>query len=215
MNDTTKPAIGGECVTAGLFLRSFDGKMIQIVGLFPVTDAGDANDYMAANPGTGVLTIVNGIALIAANSDAGTLPEKMQKAMDPHVVVRLPITPAFVDSVLCTMIESADFGWFEWSDITQGPGNEITPDIPSYVAARCTEYDPDTGTQPEGGAEGVLVDGARIAAAIGRLLSEDLVRDDIRGALAEAVGTNDAGHVDVEIADCIAQIAVLGEIRYG
>ena len=78
------------------------------------------------------------------------------------VTLTLQLTPEWVDSVLCTAIESDDYGWFDWTDIVQGRDPEL-PSIPTYVSGTCTEYDPDEGT-PVDGAQPVLV------------ISQDVVR---------------------------------------
>ncbi len=41
------------------------------------------------------------------------------------VTLTLQLTPEWVDSVLCTAIESADYGWLDWTDIVQGRDPEL------------------------------------------------------------------------------------------
>lgn len=130
------------------------------------------------------------------------------------VTLTLQLTPEWVDSVLCTAIESADYGWFDWTDIVQGRDPEL-PSIPTYVSGTCTEYDPDEGT-PVDGAQPVLVDAAKLAEGVQKLLEGTVgVGSQYLRDLFQSVATMDAGLVDADLADCIVQAAVLGEIRYG
>lgn len=132
------------------------------------------------------------------------------------VTLTVTLTPDWVDSVLCTAIESADYGWFDWTDLdTSGPRDPAHPNIPVYVAGTCTEYDPDEGTPMEG-AEPVRVDAAKLAEGVQKLLDGTVgVSSGHRAQLLLAVTENDAGQVDADLADCIVQAAVLGELRYG
>jgi hypothetical protein len=120
----------------------------------------------------------------------------------------MPLSDEFISGVLCTMIESG-YGWFDWED-------EVRKDVPKdedpigwrYVSAKAVEVDPD-GDGEDG--QSRVIDGHVIAEAIEKILKGDMVRRDI----ADALRSMDAGNVDMDVADCIAQVAVFGELRYG
>ncbi len=65
--------------------------------------------------------------------------------------------------------------------------------------------------------EGVrLLDIDAVARGIGRITrGEVAIREDLRTLIAEASRANDAGYIDADAADVIAQVALLGEITYG
>jgi hypothetical protein len=55
-----------------------------------------------------------------------------------------------------------------------------------------------------------------VATGIGRIVRGDVgVRSDLRTTITQASRENDAGDIDAEGADVIAQAGLLGEIRYG
>lgn len=193
----------------------------KLEGGIQVTNDGEANFYGLAAPG-------NWIARIQMN---GEIPAPIQRELVEHMAAALTsarwgqeptatvqlsveLDADFIDSVLIGMTEQG-YPWFDWTDIEQTTFASNGKTVARMSAAVATEVDPDEGT-PTDDAKPVRVDGPAIAAAIGRLLSEpDLAGDPIRDDLARAVCERDAGHIDVNVADCIAQIAVLGEIRYG
>ena len=142
--------------------------------------------------------------------ESATPPAPRNAVQIPHMV----LPDEFFDSVLCTAIESADYGWFDWADIVQGRDPEL-PSVPTYVSGICTEYDPEEGTPMEG-AEPVLVDYAKLTEGIQKIVDGTVpVGTVYRASLIEAVRNADAGMIDADLADCIVQAAVLGEIRYG
>jgi hypothetical protein len=64
--------------------------------------------------------------------------------------------------------------------------------------------------------EGLVLDADAVARGIGRILREDVDLDDrFRSRIAVAAAENDAGDIDAVDADVIAQVALLGEVRYG
>ncbi len=56
---------------------------------------------------------------------------------------------------------------------------------------------------------------AEIVAALGRMASGGVVRDDLAEWARLALVEGDAGHVDAEVADCAVQLALFGEVVYG
>ncbi|HEY3434264.1 MAG TPA: hypothetical protein VGK41_01290 [Solirubrobacterales bacterium] len=154
----------------------------------------------------------NAIQLL--NEVPGEVAAALAEADKPGTIhLSVTLSPEWVDSVLCTAIESATYGWFDWTDIDAPRGGDYQ--LPIYRAATCTEHDPDEGTPVEG-AQPVLVNAAKLAEGVQKILdgtvklSSQHVRD-----LFQSVTRDDAGMVDADLADCIIQAAVLGELRYG
>lgn len=237
--NTIKP-LGGplELLEGGLYLRAYTGKFIKVRAMFPVADPNGfanepANHYMRDHDGTSLLAISNRIALIADRTDCGLTEEQLAKlpmpgnlpavdmpiapqhvATSPHptVAMTMPLSPQFVGDVLCTMIEQG-YPWFEWQDQTRENDPE---DVIGwrYTSARAVEIDEDDQTE-EGEGQSRIIDGAAIAEAITKILKGGLCNKTMMGYLATAVAENDAGNVDTDLADCIAQVAVFDELRYG
>lgn len=235
--NTVKPMGGGFDELEGkLFLRAYTGKLIEVRAMFPVVEPDGfaeepANAYMKANPGLGLLAISNRIALLADAADSGITKAQLDKLVPPTVAVDMPIapqhvatsphptvamtmplSPQFVGDVLCTMIEQG-YPWFEWQDQTRENDPE---DVIGwrYTSARAVEIDEDDQTE-EGEGQSRIIDGAAIAEAITKILKGGLCNKTMMGYLATAVAENDAGSVDMDVADCIAQVAVFDELRYG
>jgi len=235
----TQPAMGGAIDNAQLYLRSFDGRLIRVEALFPVADPNGfadepANAYMLEHDGSSLLAICNRVALIAAKDDHGITeaslaklplpaaptvevdmpiaPQHVATGMQPAVTLTVPLTPRFVGDVLCTMIESG-YPWFEWRDDTRENDAE---DVIGwrYTSARAVEIDEDDQTK-EGEGQNRIIDGAAIAEAMGKILKGGLCNSTMMTYIAQAVAEQDGGHVDMDVADCIAQVAVFGELRYG
>lgn len=231
--------MGGPIDNAQLYLRSFDGRLIRVEALFPVADPNGfanepANDYMQTHDGASLLAICNRVALIAAKDDHGVTeaslaklplpaapavevdmpiaPQHVATNMQPAVTLTVPLTPQFVGDVLCTMIESG-YPWFEWRDDTRENDAE---DVIGwrYTSARAVEIDEDDQTE-EGEGQSRIIDGAVIAEAMGKILKGGLCNSTMMTYIAQAVAEQDGGHVDMDVADCIAQVAVFGELRYG
>lgn len=221
------PPIGGAIENAQLYLRSFDGRLIRVDALFPVADPNGfakepANDYMREHDGASLLAICNRVALIAAKDDHGITEAALAKqplpeappAPDaaPAVALNVQLTPQFVGDVLCTMIESS-YPWFDWRD-------EIRENDPEdvigwrYSSARAVEIDEEDQTE-EGEGQSRIIDGAAIAEAMGKILQGGICNKTMMGYISNAVADQDGGHIDMDVADCIAQVAVFGQLRYG
>lgn len=80
-----------------------------------------------------------------------------------------------------------------------------------YVSAVLYEDKDETGQDMEKHE----IDGPKIIAAIQRIASENLCRDDIRQSIISAIIEEDAGQIDAEGIDTIFQVAVLGDLVYG
>lgn len=120
--------------------------------------------------------------------------------MNDGLVVRLTVSPQFTSDVVTTAVEG---GIYYWAEVT----HYRWLDVP-HAYATVTERDEPKRT--------AVLNRETIMAGIVRVLDPAFsVREDLRGILARALALDDAGDVDVEIADVIVQAAVLGEIVYG
>lgn len=121
---------------------------------------------------------------------------------------RSPERTQFLADIITTAVEGGISYWAEVSHYTWDFNN---PGV-AFVRVYCTEDD--ELTPPEG----VPVDIEKIAKAISRILDPEIPTDlsatnvkMIRDASVE----NDAGDIDADLADCIMQVAVLGDVIFG
>lgn len=132
---------------------------------------------------------------------------------------RSPERTQFLADILTTAVEGGINYWAEVSDYTWDFDN---PGV-AFVRVYCIEDDDvirvDAAkrgdlTPPEG----VPVDIEKIAKAIARILDPqiptDLSATNVK-MIRDASKENDAGDVDADLADCIMQVAVLGDVIYG
>lgn len=121
---------------------------------------------------------------------------------------RSPERTQFLADILTTAVEGGINYWAEVSDYTWDFDN---PGV-AFVRVYCIEDD--DLTPPEG----VPVDIEKIAKAIARILDPqiptDLSATNVK-MIRDASKENDAGDVDADLADCIMQVAVLGDVIYG
>lgn len=121
---------------------------------------------------------------------------------------RSPERTEFLADILTTAVEGGINYWAEVSDYTWDFDN---PGV-AFVRVYCIEDD--DLTPPEG----VPVDIEKIAKAIARILNPEIPTDlsatNVK-MIGDASKENDAGDVDADLADCIMQVAVLGDVIYG
>ena len=201
---------GGDVTALNLFQRTHAG-FVQVTALF--ADSAAANAYMAEHEDQSLLALGHGIALLANKDDMG-VPEAAvptPAASVPTVAVQFPISAELVDALLCGTIETG-YEWFLWSDSVTEPDPDL-PGIPRYVSAMCAEWDCDEG---EAIGEPVLVDAARIATGITKILSGEIqISATTVAALQRALADADTMDIDADEADAIMQAVVFGELRYG
>ena len=202
--------VGGDVSELHLYQRTYSG-FVRISAIVVGPEA--ANAYMTEHPGTALLSLAPGeVALLADNADKGVPEAKVPRGAQPTVALELPVSDALVDSILCGVIESGLDEWFSWSSVVQYDDPEH-PGIPCYRSAMCTEWDSDEGEEI---GEPKLIDAAAIAEAIGKILSGKVqISSSTAGYIAAGLREDDGGHIDAEAADCIVQVAMFDELRYG
>lgn len=117
----------------------------------------------------------------------------------------------FLKSVLVSAFESGVHGVQSWGTATAVARTDKSG---NYIAVKLS-YDLKEGN--EGDRKGRCTVGLKaIAAGIVRLLDNKIdMGSDLRGRLAVAVVTSDAGEIDGPLADCIVQAAIFGDVIYG
>lgn len=121
---------------------------------------------------------------------------------------RSPERTQFLADIITTAVEGGIYYWAEVSDCTWDFDN---PGV-AFVRVYCIEDD--DLTPPEGVPVGI----EKIAKAIARILDPEVPTDlsatNVK-MIRDASKENDAGDVDADLADCIMQVAVLGDVIYG
>lgn len=120
-----------------------------------------------------------------------------------EVIIKRDISAEFISTLFTCAFHDGIVYWCPKADPVQV--NEL------YVSATLfedEEEDGETFVQHE-------IDTAKIIKAIKRILEEKLIASATREYIFQAVIDNDPAHLDIECADCIFQIAVFGEIKYG
>ena len=128
------------------------------------------------------------------------------KANDWRNVKRTAEREQFLADIIITAVEGGTGYWaavsaYKWTE--------------GAAATRATLHElNDEQTAFDGDEHKLTIDA--IATGIGRIERGEVgVNDRIRKAILEASRENDAGMIDADDADVIAQAAVLGELRYG
>lgn len=177
-------------VLAGLRMRQHD------------LNEGLSNDFDAIATNEGAFD-----ALSPAEIDA--LCEALNAPAEAGVAAAT-VTPELVDTLLCSCIECG-YDWFDWSAIVTEDDPEM-PGIPRYVSAKCAEWD---GEEGEAISEPLLVDAARVAAGIEKIMAGGVLGESTVAALRRGMADPDSLDLDLNDADAIMQAVVFGELRYG
>jgi len=129
------------------------------------------------------------------------------------IAVTVNVTDDFLTYVLCTAVEGGSNYWaaFKTLDRRTVEGS----DIEWYSRVRVRDHESDT--------EPVIIGLGELHEGVRRVIAGDMNRKESHAnchprygaALLEAVVTDDAGNVDVELADLILQAAVFGHVVYG
>ena len=119
------------------------------------------------------------------------------------------VSDEILASTIIVAVEGATGYWAQVSDY-RGDQWETNP---AQVRATLHEIDESTGESEK---VGKVLDIDAVAVGIQRILNGEVpIATYIENYILEALRDNDAGHIDAEAADCIAQAALLGELRYG
>lgn len=118
---------------------------------------------------------------------------------------RSPERVEFLNDVITTAVEGGINCWAAVSDYKWSGVPETTVTV--------HELDYDTSDFME---SGVPVTVETIASAIGKIVrGESQISEDRVKMIKDASAENDAGDIDSDLADCIVQVAVLGDVVYG
>jgi hypothetical protein len=135
--------------------------------------------------------------------------------MGIKINIKHTLSDEFLMDVMITMVETPPASWFKFIDVNRREDLMIT-DFTVVDQEDIFEYQEDlaAGAEPDE-PERHLINPQKVADAIERLLSADMVSRDIADAIARGARDNDAGDIDAIGADCILQIACFDEVLYG
>ena len=117
---------------------------------------------------------------------------------------RTPERTEFLNDIITTAVEGGVGYWAEvrkywWQGVPETTATLAEHESSTEGPAKVGELNPDT-----------------IASAIDRISRGEIkLRADLIKLIAGANTTNDAGDIDAEGADVIAQVAILGDVIYG
>lgn len=156
-----------------------------------------------------------GVGPITIERVRPTVPMMIDLATGEHTITTThKLSKQFLMDVLCTICEG---GSNYWSDFVASKWEGEGP-ARGYTEAKMLYDDPE---QDEGNRRGRFTMGlAQVATGIQLILEKFCIEgcDDKHNLAQEIKGriaTLDAGNIDGEAADCIAQVALFGEIVYG
>lgn len=123
-----------------------------------------------------------------------------------NVSIQRQLSEEFMSDVLTTAIEGGSNYWLKEPEAVQKALVKRQRSGP--VSISFTWMDAEEPQEK-------TVDLAALAGAVQRVVSEGLMRDDLRDSVLHAVASGDAGSIDADGADALLQIAAFGEIVYG
>jgi hypothetical protein len=140
----------------------------------------------------------------------GTMRSAHEGRAMPKINLQYKLSDDFLKSVLVSALESGVHGvqsWATFKKIEEGTPNDYSAVLLSY----------DKKNHAEGSRRGRVIIGlGRVAQGIERLLQAPIgLGNELRGRLAVAVISHDAGHIDGPLADCIIQAAIFDDVIYG
>lgn len=132
--------------------------------------------------------------------------------MDQTITIKheIKLSEEFIGDVMVTMVESGYDSLFYWGTPTHIERDDTG--IPHIIALFEDEQGEDV---PPHQWTVYTVTSDMIAPAIEKIINERLVGSGYMHYLMRAVMDCDAGDIDATLADCILQVAALGEVRYG
>jgi hypothetical protein len=120
------------------------------------------------------------------------------------ITVDVPVKEEFIKDIMVTMVESGYDSLFYWGAPTFI--NRGLDGMPVLIAL--VEDDDEKRTHH-------VLTRDMVVPAIQRIIKERLIGSALMEYLVRGVLEQDAGDIDATLADCILQVAVLGEVRYG
>ena len=126
------------------------------------------------------------------------------------------LTRGFLWDIMTTMVE-CHYSWFRLSNVERNTSaikdtSRYALYVKSFVAQ---EIDEDEDSNPSFNTTSSFVDAHFVAAAMQKMLQNNLASPRILSTVASACANNDASSIDRDIADCILQVVCFNELRYG
>jgi hypothetical protein len=128
------------------------------------------------------------------------------------ISVRANLTREFLWDAMTTAVESS-YEWFGFTDVQRNPSNGehgVTDHgllVTGFMAHELDDDGSPLSCTP--------IDAEKISKAMEKLLAGGVAHAANTAALFEACASNDASSIDMDVADCILQVACFDEIRYG
>lgn len=149
-----------------------------------------------------------------------------------HASLNYPLHEDFLSNVLITAFDGtygSSWMWFEpaplagqsWLTVKSEDGH-TSADNPWMSVRVRLKSGYETGHALFDTREGYVIDHKSLAGAISRILNDDYLNASdaekatgVRRYVLNAVVEDDAGDIDAEVADCIAQVAAFGKVIFG
>lgn len=129
--------------------------------------------------------------------------------MPYQIDLKFTLTDDFLMDVMTTMVESGGQCLWYWYDFELVDVHRREGDLAVMeFTYRCENPNEDgvlTGT----------ITPLKVAKAIETVLGQEMVNSTICEYIIRGVKDNDAGDIDADAADCIAQVIAFGEVVYG
>lgn len=127
--------------------------------------------------------------------------------MSEIITIKLELTDEFLMDCMTNAVESGGHALWYWEQFRMESVNrdsELNVTDMTFMAE-----------DQDGEVHRYTITPAKVANAIQKILSLDLIASDIQAMIQRGVKDNDGGDIDAIAADCIAQIACFGELVYG
>lgn len=131
--------------------------------------------------------------------------------MPQQITIRIDLEDQFLYDVMTTMVESAGHALWYWDDGDPDYFRNVKVERDDDLSVTSITFDiRDHGDK----GKGYVIDKVSVAKAIETILSTYPLRADLMEYLQRGVSEGDAGDIDAEVADCIAQWVCFGELVY-
>lgn len=127
--------------------------------------------------------------------------------MASTIKISIELTTEFLRDVMTTMVESGGHAVWYWDD---GEIMAVQRDSDLNVTSLTMK-----GRDGNGERFTCVVTEDKVAKALEKIMSGDMVGDYLMTYITRGIREQDAGDIDAEAADCIAQVIAFGELVYG
>ena len=127
----------------------------------------------------------------------------------PHTItVTHTLTPEFLQDIMTTAVESS-YEWFNFDHVERIKGGDRHLSVTAFDALE-VDCDGDGAILST-----TAINAEKIVAAMTKIIADGLVPQYHRDTIACACAASDASDIDMDLADCILQVACFDELRYG